>query len=243
MGDIAKLKVWMPGHQIFKNGKVPAESYKVLEIVHSFEDGLGYEHRFVGVPKDSVVPACFNSGSFPRADVQHAVVTQNQDPQKMGRVWVQFAWQKAKNSQTPWVQIIQPHAGSGKGTYFTPEVWETVLVAFQGGNPDAPVVLGTGLITGGEIARYYTKGNDLKVIETRSGTKIVFNDAEGKGSILVEDPSGNRWFMDGQGSISVDAPKDMNFNMGENFNINVGKNMTTSVGNDNLTMIGAMNNL
>ncbi|TWP27990.1 type VI secretion system tip protein VgrG [Apibacter muscae] len=237
VGDIAKLKVWMPGHQIFKNGKVPAESYKVLEIVHSFEDGLGYEHRFVGVPKDSVVPACYNSRSFPRADVQHAVVTQNQDPQKMGRVRVQFTWQKAKNSQTPWVQIIQPHAGSGKGTYFTPEVGETVLVAFQGGNPDAPVVLGTAY-NGGEIARYYTEGNDLKVIETRSGTKIVFNDAEGKGSILVEDPSGNRWFMDGKGSISVDAPKDFSVTAGENINLSAGKNMNFSAGQNQTTSVG-----
>ncbi|MGM5631960.1 phage baseplate assembly protein V, partial [Apibacter raozihei] len=152
-----------------------------------------------------------------------------QDPLKMGRVRVQFTWQKPENSQSPWVQVIQPHAGSGKGTYLNPEIGETVLVAFQGGNAEYPVVLGT-TYNGGEIAAYYTEGNDLKVIQTRSGTKIVFNDAEGQGSILIEDPSGNRMFMDGEGNISMNAPRNFSINVGENMDISVAKNLSIDVG-------------
>lgn len=238
VGDVAKMFVWMPGHKIFKNGRVPAESYKVIEIVHKFIDGHGYEHHFVGVPKDAIVPLNYNPTAYPKAELQHAKVMDHKDPLKMGRLRVQFPWQKAKNSQTPWIQVIQSHAGSGKGTYFTPEIGETVLVAFQGGNPDAPVVLGTAY-NGGEIARYYTEGNDIKVIETRSGTRIVFNDAEGKGSILVEDPSGNRVFLDGKGNIKSVAPetifmeaKNIVLSASQNISISAGENISTLAAED-----------
>lgn len=229
VGTVVKMMAWMPGHEIFKSGKVPVESYKITEITHHFADGEGYTNSFKGVPKDLSVPDVYEENAFPKADLQHATVTDNQDPLKMGRVRVQFTWQKPENSQSPWVQVIQPHAGSGKGTYLNPEIGETVLVAFQGGNAEYPVVLGTAY-NGGEIAAYYTEGNDLKVIQTRSGTKIVFNDAEGQGSILIEDPSGNRMFMDGEGNISVNAPKNMDFTAGKNITMNAGENIISQAG-------------
>ncbi|PQL92350.1 phage baseplate assembly protein V, partial [Apibacter adventoris] len=229
VGDVVKMMAWIPGHEIFKNGRVPIESYKITEIVHTFADGEGYTNTFVGVPKDLPVPPYYNEVEAPKAQIQHATVKDNRDPLKMGRVRVQFTWQRRANSQTPWVQVIQPHSGGGKGTYFNPEIGETVLCAFQGGNAEAPIVLGTAY-NGGEIAEYYTQGNDIKVIQTRSGTKIVFNDAQEQGSILIEDPSGNKMFMDGQGNIKTYAPKDKSVTVGENMDISVGKNLTIEAG-------------
>ena len=75
---------------------------------------------------------------------------------------------------------------------------------------------------GSETSSYHTSGNDKKVIHTRSGTKIILNDAEG--SVFIEDPSGNTYLMDGQGNINVNAPKNMTFTAGDDLNINVGKN-------------------
>ena len=230
LGDVAKMMVWMPGHEIFKSGRVPIESYKITELIHRFVDGEGYTNTFVGVPKDIPVPPYYEIKDTPKADIQHARVTDNKDPQKMGRVRVQFAWQRNTNSQTPWIQVIQPHSGNGKGTYFNPEIGETVLCAFQGGNAEAPIVLGTAY-NGGEIAAYYSEGNDLKVIQTRSGTKIIFNDAEEQGSIIVEDPSGNKIFLDGKGNMKAYAPKDIEMIAGENMKIQVGKDLHFSVGN------------
>ena len=228
VGDVAKMMVWIPGHEIFKNGQIPMESYKITEIVHTFEDGLGYINKFKGVPKDLPVPPYYDEREFPQAQIQHAIVTDNQDPLKMGRIRVQFVWQRSSNSQTPWIQVIQPHAGGEKGAYFNPEVGETVLCAFQAGNAEAPIVLGTSY-NGGEISEYYSEGNDIKVLQTRSGTKFVFNDAEG--SILIEDPSGNTMFMDGKGNIKVNAPKDIEFTAGEDMKVNVGNNLNFTVGN------------
>ena len=154
----------------------------------------------------------------------------------MGRVRLQFVWQKAENSQTPWVQVIQPHAGRDKGTYINPEIGETVLVAFQGGNAEAPIVLGTAY-NGGEIAAYYTEGNDIKVIQTRSGAKIIFNDAEGQGSILIEDPSGNRIFLDGKGNIRTEVPETF-FLDAKNVVVTASQNISMSAG-ENISIMAA----
>lgn len=225
LNDVCKMMVWMPEHEIFKDGKLPIESYKIISIEHNYADGEGYYNIIKGVPKDLSVPPDFDEYEFPKAQIQHAIVTDNKDPLKMGRVRVQFSWQKPNNSQTPWIQVIQPHAGNEKGTYINPEINETVLCAFHGGNAEYPVVLGTAY-NGGEISAYYTDGNDIKVIQTRSGTKIIFNDAEGAGSIIIEDPSGNRMFMDGEGNIKVNVPKNMDFIVGNDLSFNVGNNIS-----------------
>ena len=53
---------------------------------------------------------------------------------------------------------------------------------------------------------------------------------DGEGSILIEDPSGNTWKMDGQGNIDVNAPKNLTLNVGENVTITAGKNISVSSG-------------
>ncbi|OOB84349.1 type IV secretion protein Rhs, partial [Flavobacterium columnare] len=81
---------------------------------------------------------------------------------------------------------------------------------------------------GSETSGYHTSGNDVKAIHTRSGTKIILNDAQG--SVFIEDPSGNTWTMDGQGNISVNAPNDITMNAGGNISMTAGMNITTSAG-------------
>lgn len=92
---------------------------------------------------------------------------------------------------------------------------------------------------GNETSSYHTSGSDKKVIHTRSGTKIILNDAEC--SVFIEDPSENTYLMDGQGNINVNAPNDITFTAGQNLNINVGQNMITTVGMNKSDSIG-MNN-
>ncbi|WP_444542244.1 bacteriophage T4 gp5 trimerisation domain-containing protein, partial [Capnocytophaga stomatis] len=72
--------------------------------------------------------------------------------------------------------------------------------------------------------------NNVRSITTKSGCKIVFDD--NAKSVLVEDPSGNKFFMDGAGNIEVNVPKNMTFTVGEDFNLNVGNNMNATVGNN-----------
>jgi type VI secretion system secreted protein VgrG len=72
--------------------------------------------------------------------------------------------------------------------------------------------------------------NHKKTIITRSGSVIQFDDTEGKGSIYIADPSGNTWHMDGDGNISVHAPKNVNIIAGENITLSAGMNINASAG-------------
>jgi len=68
---------------------------------------------------------------------------------------------------------------------------------------------------------------------------IVFND-DAK-SILIEDPSGNSFFMDGKGNIEVNAPKNISFTAGEDISMKATKNITLNAGQDyNLTTANNM---
>jgi len=200
------------------------ETYRITEIRHCY-DGEEYYNEFTGIPDVFHAAPYIDTEAFPRGEEQPARVTDNNDPMGMGRVRVQFPWQEERGQKTPWIRLIQPHSGSGKGFHFIPEIGEEVLVGHESQNAEKPFVMGTQY-NGSETSSYHTSGNDKKVIHTRSGTKIILNDAEG--SVFIEDPSGNTYLMDGAGNINVNAPKNMTFTAGENVLINAGRNIVAS---------------
>ncbi len=201
-------------------------NYIITDITHVCDEMGSYHNSFQAVPEGVLAPPYGNVHSHPAADTQPAVVTDNNDPLGLGRVQVKFAWQEGN---TPWIRMTNPHSGGGKGMYFIPEIGEEVLVGFEAGNAEKPFVLGA-MYNGNAASSYATSGNDQKVIQTRSGTKIIMNDAEG--SVFIEDPSGNTWMMDGKGNISVNAPKNFSVSAGENVSISAGKNISVSAGED-----------
>jgi type VI secretion system secreted protein VgrG len=91
------------------------------------------------------------------------------------------------------------------------------------------------MYNGSQKSGYHTPNNDLKAFQTRSGTKIIFNDAQG--SILIEDPSESKVFMDGKGNIKVNAPetytvnaKNICLNAAENISLDAGINYSLNAG-------------
>ena len=212
------------------NGRA-METYRIVEIRHYY-NGDEYYNEFVGV-SDVLHPPYQDSGAFPKSHEQMGRVVENADPLGLGRVRVQMMWQEAGSEKTPWIRLLQPHSGSGKGFYFVPEIGEEVLVGFQGGNAEKPYVIGTQY-NGKEKSGYTDKENNIKAVHTRSGHKLVFTEDE---SILITDKSGNEILLDTKGSnITITAPETMTLNA-KNLNINVSQNMTTNVGNNMITNV------
>ena len=197
------------------------ETYRVIKISH-YHSGMNYENSFEAIPMMRT-PADYNAEAFPRAEQQPAIVKDNNDPQGMGRVRVQFFWQKGEQL-SPWIRMIQPYAGSSKGFYFIPEVGEEVMVDFENGNAERPFVLGAHY-NGAAKSGY---NPTTKAIHTKSGTKILLNDAEG--SVRIEDASHNIYEMDGKGNINLYAPNNIRMNAGKNFDLSVGNNLNFTVG-------------
>ncbi|KPH15315.1 Vgr family protein [Chryseobacterium sp. ERMR1:04] len=166
----------------------------------------------------------------PRPEPQIATVISNTDPLNQGRVQVRFDWQL--NVTTDFIRMMSPDAGGtdqisqNRGYVAIPEVGDQVMVNFQHGHPDRPFVMG-GMFHGG-IALGGGINNHLKSIQTRSGIRILMNDEEG--SVKILDPSGNIYFMDGKGNISLNAPKNFTLYAGENINITAGKEIVVDAG-------------
>jgi type VI secretion system secreted protein VgrG len=65
---------------------------------------------------------------------------------KYGRVKVQFPWDRAQafgSESSCWVRCAMPWAGKGFGFLSIPRIGHEVLVAFEQGDPDQPVVVGS----------------------------------------------------------------------------------------------------
>ena len=65
---------------------------------------------------------------------------------KHGRIKVQFYWGrngKSDENSSCWVRVAQSWAGPNYGTFFLPRIGQEVLVGFEGGDPDRPLVIGT----------------------------------------------------------------------------------------------------
>lgn len=175
---------------------------------------------------------------MPKAEPQVATVISNVDPLNQGRIQVRFDWQV--NDTTHFIRMMSPDAGGtdaitqNRGFVAVPEIGDQVMVGFEYHNPDFPFAMG-GMFHG-QVGLGGGVNNHLKSIQTRSGIKVLMNDAEK--SVTIKDPSGNTYFMDGQGNIHVTAPKNMTFTAGEDMHISVGKNMTTKIGQDSTMHIG-----
>ena len=124
--------------------------------------------------------------------VEIGIVTNVQDPKKLGQVKVCFPRLPDK-PEGDWCRVVQPAAGAGRGFYWIPQVGDEVLVAFERGDASHPYVIGSlwnGQDKPPEGA--YTDDNTRAMIQTKSGHKVVLDDKGGEEKIVIADKSGNR---------------------------------------------------
>lgn len=118
-----------------------------------------------------------------------ALVTDTNDPDKLGRVRVSFPW-LSDQVQSTWARVVGAGAGAERGVLMLPEVDDEVLVAFEHGRFDSPYVLG-GLWNG--VDKPPTGGdkpNDVRQITSRSGHTIRLDDTAGAERIEITSGKG-----------------------------------------------------
>jgi type VI secretion system secreted protein VgrG len=162
--------------------------YIIIGVSHTCDAAGHYQNNFTAVPVDVEVPHYTNPDLYNFAESHSAIVTDNADPNGLGRIRVQHFWQQATNQKTPWLRIVTPYGGKEKGIFFVPEIGEEVLVGFEGGNVERPYVNGS-LFHGKEKPddRWNGKDNDYKTIRSRSGHTIELIDKKGKEEIKIYD--------------------------------------------------------
>ncbi len=187
-------------------------SFRIIKIIHTNIEGGVYQNNFEAVDASFDAYPRMDISLFPKSDIQIGVVTENNDPDGLSRIKVQFPWQKPSGGTTPWLRMMTPHAGSEKGFHFIPEVGEEVIVNFEGGNAERPFVMGALYHGTAKPESWKTDANDLKAIRTRSGHTIELDDTQDKEMIKIYDNEGSIITFDTQAkSLFVQATENIEF--------------------------------
>lgn len=225
---------------------VDQDEILIIGLEHTFTADEQYSNTFEGIPSACDYPPYISQEVYPHCPPCRATVKENEDPNNLGRIRVQFAWQKEQddNMMTPWIRIIQPYSGGGKGFSFIPEIDEEVLVDFEGGNAERPYI--SGMLYNGIDApdnNWLIQNNEVKAIRTRNGHTIEFHDHGDQGHITIYDNRQNNYKITLSAtdrSINIEAKADITFKAGNNitliadnnFDITVKNNMNLKVTND-----------
>lgn len=159
-----------------------------------------------------------HSGLLPYAVV--GIVTDNVDPDELGRIQVKFPTLHDEPLSF-WLRQISPNAGKERGLYALPEIDDEVLVIFMQGSHDVGVIIGqfwngvdippqeckdglpgsgamhTGSISTDTFADGSTdlSSNDRRFWKSRSGHLFVFDDTSGSETVQIWDKSHNLSFV------------------------------------------------
>ncbi|MGK4009203.1 type VI secretion system tip protein TssI/VgrG [Sorangium sp. So ce1036] len=158
---------------------------------------------------------------------------------EIGCVRVRFHWDQdaerhGKEPTSCWVRVSQVFAGAGQGAVFHPRVGAEVVVDFEDGDPDRPLVVG----------RVYNGQNvPPTVVPTVSTFKTDTSPADGTHNELRFDDTA------GAQQILLHTPRDWNSEVGHNrsetiavdSSSSVGANRSEATGADRSTLVGANN--
>jgi len=163
--------------------------------------------------------------------VYPALVVSDQDASGLGRVRVSLP-DPSGSSGKPWevwARITTLMAGNNRGTWFIPDPGDEVLLAFEGGDPRRPYVLGAlwnaenpppeQMDSAGQnpvksirsrngitISLYDLNGDEKLTLKTPGGQSITIQDGNG-GSVEIQDTSGNQIRLTAAGVQVLSAAK------------------------------------
>jgi uncharacterized protein involved in type VI secretion and phage assembly len=134
--------------------------YRVAAATHILRGGATYETHFANSPAHTLLGsvggdrASGSGGPVFGAQLVVGLVTNNDDPDKMGRVRVQYP-SLGPDAEGAWAPIASVSAGNARGVMMLPIVGEEVLVGFEHGDTRRPYILGS-LFNGSDLP-----GDDL----------------------------------------------------------------------------------
>jgi uncharacterized protein involved in type VI secretion and phage assembly len=158
----------------------------------------------------------------PMTDTRHffgvtvGVVTNNQDPDGLGRVKVSLPW-LSEEDESNWARVASPMAGNDRGVFFLPEVDDEVLVAFEHGMAEFPYVIGT-LWNGKDTPPESNDDgeNNARTIKSRSGHIIRLFDKDGEEKIEIIEKNGKNSIVisSSDDTITITADSDLTVQSG-----------------------------
>lgn len=153
-------------------------------------------------------------------------------------VKVRFHWDRdgpADETASCWVRTSQPWTGAGWGAMAIPRIGEEVVVAFEEGDPDRPLIVGR-VYNGSSRPPYSpTENRTVTTFQTNSS-----KDASGFNELRFEDEKGKEnVFLHAQRDHDLRVGNTMRTAIGNEQHLGIGKSAFTQIGEQRHETVGA----
>jgi type VI secretion system secreted protein VgrG len=126
-----------------------------------------------------------------------------------GRVKVHFYWDRKSqrdDKSSCWIRVSQNWGGKGWGGMFIPHVGQEVIVMFEGGDPDLPLITGRVYNAENMPPVALPGGKTQSVIRDHGGNEIIMEGAAGGQKMRLHSPTHNTTLTLGNsGSVETDS--------------------------------------
>jgi phage protein D/phage baseplate assembly protein gpV len=158
-------------------GSTFSGTYRAATTTHILR-GSGYQTTFANSPSHTILGAVGAADGSPRfgAQLVLGIVTNNDDPESMGRVKVSLP-ALGTGIESGWARVVTPGAGDQRGLVMLPVAGDEVLVGFEHGDTTRPYVLG-GLFNGVAQPGDELTGNKDGSLNVLSDHEIILKSEE-----------------------------------------------------------------
>jgi uncharacterized protein involved in type VI secretion and phage assembly len=129
--------------------------------------------------------------------VYPAVVTDIVDPKNLGRIQVKFPSLGGDGEGVrAWATLLTPYADDNQGFEMLPAVATLVVVAFEAGDLRRPYIIGSAWNGKETLPQTPEAPNNKRLIKTRAGSLLEFDDTDGAAKVTVSMKSGHKLVLD-----------------------------------------------
>jgi type VI secretion system secreted protein VgrG len=218
------------------------QEYAVVGVEHAgvvgSEEEL-YDNRFTCVP--AAVTYCPRRRRRRRVQVALTALVVGTggdaihvDP--VGRIKVKFHWDRTpgREETSCWIRTMHPWSGAGWGHQFIPRVGTEVVVVFEGGDPDRPIVVGS-VFNGTHPPPF-----SLPSQKTRSGIRTsTVPGGAGFNELSFEDAQGREQiFLHAEGDLVEVVRRGRSLTVGSDDHVKLGGSRHDRVDQDSVEAVG-----
>jgi len=137
-------------------------------------------------------------GEAPRYfGIYPAIVTNIVDENHLGRIQVRFPWLgNDGKSVRAWATLLTPYADNNQGFQVLPAKDTQVAVIFEAGDLRRPYIVGSAWNGVESMPDPPEEANNKRLIRTRSGSLLEFDDTEGAAKVTLSMKSGHILVLD-----------------------------------------------
>lgn len=186
-----------PAHQLDGTWAVVAVEHRGETYAESGRKWNVYSNQFECAPAEMTYPPARPERECVQVALTATVVGPPGEEiwvDPIGRIKVQFHWDREgryDDKSSCWIRVMQAWAGAGWGHQFIPRVGQEVIVLFEAGDPDRPLV--TGAVYNGTHPPPFKLPQEKARSGIRTSTypggqgfnEVSFNDARGSEQVII----------------------------------------------------------